>query len=313
MNSGSHHKLYDYEVAPPPGVWARIEAELDESELSRKFPSTLFNMESAPPALAWQKIAATLDEPALVQVYAAKLAGIEIAPPATAWEKIKTAIEPEPVQRIFSPWIKYAAAAAIIGLLVVGGTRLFNSPKNNNGIANESSVNPRQTNDPVKESIPVVDGELAIADMNAAIEEARDDAALEASKHVFAKLDVNAKRSKIKNAAGFAFSLDDEYLPTETVSTRGLPEFGDENTSAPPPGEPDLTSRYIVLMTPEGNIIRISKKLRNLVCCVSGEEMDKDCVDQLKKWREKIASPAAAHSPGNFLDLLHMLNATQEN
>ncbi len=312
MSSGSHHKLYDYEVAPPPGTWAKIEAELDESELSQKFPSALYNMESAPPAFAWQKIAAALDEPALVNDYAAKLAGIEVAPPATAWDKIKTAIEPEPVQRKIVPWVKYAAAAAIIGLLVLGGTRLFNNTKKDEGIAVDKTISPEHSNDPGKELVSLADGELAIADMNAAMEEARNDAALEASKHTFAKLDVNAKRSKIKNAADFVFLQDDVYPPS-SVGIRGLPEFEDENASAPPPAETDITSRYIVLMTPEGNIIRISKKLRNLVCCVSGEEMDKDCVDQLKKWREKIANPAAAHSPANFLDLLHMLNSTQEN
>ena len=60
----------------------------------------------------------------------------------------------------------------------------------------------------------------------------------------------------------------------------------------------NLASRYITLMTPEGNIIRMSKKLTDMVCCVSGEDENEECKDQMKKWREKIiclpAIPPAA-------------------
>ena len=120
---------------------------------------------------------------------------------------------------------------------------------------------------------------------------------------------MSAGRTKVKKAADFFFaSEDDEFAPSG--QSRGL-DFG-EPQDPTPPVEVDLTNRYIVLMTPDGNIIRMSKKLRNLVCCVSGEEVDKDCVDQMKKWREKIANPAATHTPGNFLDLLHMLNSLQD-
>ena len=43
-------------------------------------------------------------------------------------------------------------------------------------------------------------------------------------------------------------------------------------------------------MTPDGNIIRMSKKWSGLVCCVSGEEQDEDCKNQIKKWQKKIAT-----------------------
>jgi hypothetical protein len=66
-------------------------------------------------------------------------------------------------------------------------------------------------------------------------------------------------------------------------------------------------------MTPDGNIIRMSKKLKELICCVSGEEQDKDCIDQMKKWRERLANPSASHSSSNFMDILHLVNSMQEN
>ncbi len=312
MSSGTSHKMYDYEVSPPQGVWEKIEAELDESELSQKFPAALLNMQVNPPAYTWQKIVSALDEPALVNDYAAKLAGIAIAPPAAAWNKIQSALEPQPPQRMIVPWIKYAAAAVIIGFLAWGGVRLLNSTKNNPEIAGNTDNTPSEEHIPTgtgEEAVSIRDGEIAAADMNAAMEEARNDAALEASKKTYAKLDVSNKRTKVKNAADFFFVAED-YEYSSTGTTRRVDIYEEPPEETPPV---DMASRYIVLMTPEGNIIRMSKKLRNLVCCVSGEEVDKDCIDQMKKWREKIASPSAAHTPGNFLDLLHMLNSMQDN
>jgi hypothetical protein len=309
MSSGSHHKMYDYEVAPPAGIWDKIVAELDESELTLKFPSALYNFQVNPPAHNWQKISAALDGSSLVSDYAAKLSGIEVAPPAAAWEKIKTALDPQPAPRRIPAFLKYAAAAAIIGFLAWGGVRMFNGQRTPDSTiaSDQNTYSPEHQPEPGKESA-AVNGEIAMADLNASLEEARNDAALEESKKTYARLDVSAKRTKVKNAADFFFVADDY---ASTVQTRKI-DF-DEPEDPMPPVEPDLTKRYIVLMTPDGNIIRMSKKLRNLVCCVSGEEVDKDCVDQMKKWREKIASPSTTHTPGNFLDLLQMLNSMQDN
>ena len=96
--------------------------------------------------------------------------------------------------------------------------------------------------------------------------------------------------------------MTDEYEPT---GTRGL------NIEEPP--MTDIADRYIMLMTPDGNIIRMSKKLGNIVCCVSGQEQDKGCADQMKKWREKLASPGANHSSGNVLDILNLINSMKDN
>ena len=300
MSSGPQHKMYDYEVAPPHGVWEKIAAELDESELSQRFPSLLYHSETAPPVQVWQKIASALDEPVLINDYSAKLAGIEVAPPATAWNKIQTSLSEAttaPVRRI-NPWIKYAAAAVFIGFMAWGGLRFLGNGKKGNEIANDNTTQPAQDpNTANTSSISFQDNGIAVADMNASLEEARNDAALEASKKTYAKLDVGARKNKVQNAAGFYF------VPTQT---RGI-EFDEIE-------EPldNISSRYIVLMTPDGNIVRMSKKLRDLVCCVSGEAVDQDCVDQMKKWREKIASPST-HSPGNFLDILSLVSSLQEN
>lgn len=315
MKSGIQHKLLSIELAPPPGVWDKIAAELDESVLSSKFPHTLYHAQSLPPVHCWQGIAAALDEPLFVQDYATKLAGIELAPPHSAWNKIKSSLEEEntvaPGSRRISIFIKYAAAAAILAFLAWGGSRLFSDNKDNSTVAKQETNNPENNSTAITTStLSLQDENIGSNAVDASLEEARNDAALEASKKTFAKLDVTTTRHKIKNAADFFFVADDyDYIPT--VGTRSLVLEPDNN---PPYIDPmDMNNRYVILMTPDGNIIRMSKKLKELVCCVSGEDEDKACVDQMKKWRDKIANPATAHSPGNFLDIMSMINSLQDN
>lgn len=309
MSSGLSDKLNNYEVVPPARTWEKIVLELDNSELSKKFPSRLYNIQIAPPVFVWQNIAVALDESALVNHYAGKLVGIEIAPPVGAWNKIKTLLDAE--QEILSerrrilPFMKYAAAAAIIGFLAWGGIVLFSNKSEEGKLTKQQSTPPEGNSQKTSDdkTLNFTDENIAVSDINASLEEARNDAALEASKKTYARLDVGVTRSKIKNAAHFFF-IPDNYEPSGTRGFNAEPEV----TSFT-----DIPSRYIMLMTPDGKIIRMSKKLRELVCCVSGEEQDKECVDQMKKWREKIANPSATHSSSNFMDILSLVNAMQDN
>ncbi|MEO6613187.1 MAG: hypothetical protein ABIT05_14980 [Chitinophagaceae bacterium] len=309
MSSGLQQKMYNFEVTPPAGAWEKIAAELDESELSRQYPSRLHDIEITPPAYAWQEIAAALDEPVTAQGYAGKLSAMEVLPPPFVWEKIKTSLDTEQEAKIserrISPWLKYAAAAILTGVLAWGGIRLFDNRAKNTGLASKVQADPSRINQPLNQekAINIPDKNIAVTDITASMDEARNDAALEASKKTVAKLGTRHE-SKIKNAAAFYFNApeEDEYHP----GTRGL------DIEAIMPAA-DITSRYILLMTPDGNIIRMSKKLSDLVCCVSGEEQDKNCADQMKRWREKIANPSGTHSSGNFMDILSMVNSLQDN
>jgi hypothetical protein len=265
-----------------------------------------------PPARIWLNIATALDEPVFINDYSTKLSGIEITPPAAAWNKIKASLDEEyeaaiPEHRRFSPFLKYAAAATIIGFLAWGGLRLFNDKSPDAIEAKQDIKQPGNSETTLpRETVKLVDENADSTFVASSADEARNDAALEASKKTYAKLDVSIPRSKIKEAANFFFASEDyDYIPAGT--TRGL-TIEPEVTPAI-----DISKRYIMLMTPDGYIIRMSKKLRELVCCVSGEEQDKDCVDQLKIWREKIASPSTTHSSGNFMNVLNIVNSVQEN
>jgi hypothetical protein len=105
--SGLQHKILNHEVTPPPGVWDKIAAELDESELHHVFPSKLYEAEVAAPAATWNTIAAALD------------AENEVAPK----------------RRVMPVWMRYAAAAVVIGLIVLGALQLLSNTQKDNGIA----------------------------------------------------------------------------------------------------------------------------------------------------------------------------------
>jgi hypothetical protein len=274
MSTTIQNKLLNYEVSPPAGAWQKIEDALDESELAHEFPSRLYGTEIIPPVTAWNKIANSLDA--------------ELEPA-------------KPERRKIAPLLRYAAAAILIGLLTWGGILALNNKSGNKDLAKNEPL-PAEKNNPA----PIFDQhtnpeETTISiDNNIPTEEARNDAALEASKRTVAKLDMPAK-SRIKEiASGYYFASS-----SGAGNLTGIISQDQMN-------ECDISSRYITLMSPEGNIIRISKKLTDLACCVSGEEENNECRDQMKKWREKIICSPTCHSTGSFMDILGLVDALQE-
>jgi flagellar biosynthesis/type III secretory pathway M-ring protein FliF/YscJ len=268
------------------------------------------NYEVPPPATAWKKIAAALDESELAHEFPSKLYGAEVMPPVTVWNKITSSLDTEKdtnkqEQRRIFPFLKYAAAAVVMGFLAWGGVRLFynNNNSGNNELVKNEMTGPEKTmatppTDPVTNSSSEI---TASTDTNNATEEARNDAALENSKKTFAKLDFPVK-SRIRGiASAYSFDSSPAYENNSGVLSN------DEIINC------ELSSRYITLMTQEGNIIRMSKKLNDMACCVSGEEINNECKDQMKKWREKIACSPTCHSSGSFIDILGLVDALQDN
>jgi hypothetical protein len=270
------NKILNYVVAPPAGVWEKITEALDESELTHEFPSKLYAAEIMPPVSAWNKIASSLEA------------------------EQQSAI---PERRRIFPFLKYAAAAAIIGFLAWGGIFLLNSkPEKKDMAKQELKSTGNNLSAPVADQTGNILKEIISSPDNANLsEEARNDAALEASKATFAKLDISQKRKTKEIASEY-------YFDSSPVSGNIPALLQHEEIDLC-----NLSSRYITLITPEGNIIRMSKKLTDMVCCVSGEDENNECRDQIKKWREKIVCSPTCHSTGSFMDMLDLVEALQEN
>ena len=128
--------------------------------------------------------------------------------------------------------------------------------------------------------------------------------AVREKKTLLAKLDRPVKRVT-KAITSSVITSNNDDVGADTDLSQSIYAYADHI--------PKLSDRYIMLMTPDGNIIRMSKKWSDLLCCVSGEEQDADCKNQLKKWQEKIATSSLAPSPGNFMDILGLVNSLNEN
>ena len=190
MSSGIKNKMYNLEVMPPAAVWEKIAEELDESALSLQFSSRLHSIEIIPPTRVWESIAASLDEPLLENDFAEKLTNIHITPPSAVWNKITNSLDAEnetPLfkQRKISPLLKYAAAAVITGFLAWGGVQLMTKKSEINDTSKQAII---QSNSVTETAaiIPTLDENIALKDITASLEEARNDAALEASKKTLA-------------------------------------------------------------------------------------------------------------------------------
>ncbi|HSU27071.1 MAG TPA: hypothetical protein VLJ68_01740 [Chitinophagaceae bacterium] len=277
MSKELQNKLYHYEVQPPAKAWEAIAAALDESLLNNEFPSTLYNLETAPPGSTWEKISSALDG-----------------------EMAEQPVEKR--QRKIIPFIRYAAAAAVVGILLFAGIKI----SRNTGSKDQTGTTPlTKTEAPVKENNGNPD-KITTAppvSITTPVMKIRDNTNAVAAN--------NKNRNKNKDLFIGASNPVKELEPRTTKRERH--ETGITAAVALHETSASQMGRYITLMTSDGNIIRMSNKLSDMVCCVSGEDQDNDCKFQLKKWRAKIASSTAIASPGNFMDILNMVNCLQEN
>lgn len=294
--SSLQDKMYNHEVPPPSNTWEKIAASLDESEIENEFPSKLYGLETSPPVDTWGKITASLDEQ---NGFSTRLYNMEVAPPDGTWQKLDSSLHPlieisAPVKKL--PLFRYAAAALFIGAIAYGIIKITinNTDKGNSTlskIVKDSSISDK--------NIVAESKQTQTVDTNT-----NEDDALEKSKKMFAKLDRPLKKA------------------IRAITSSVIPNSADEDAIDPSLSQsiyayadhvPDIADRYVMLLTPDGNIIRMSKKWSDLLCCVSGEDQDAGCKDQLKKWQEKMATSSLAPSPGNFMDILGLVNSLDEN
>lgn len=252
----------------------------------------MYNYEVTPPANSWEKIAAALDEESVHNKFPSKLYNMEVSPPASAWEAISTSLyetdeKVVPIRRKAPMFFRYAAAAILIGVVAFGVFKLTSPEKRNDSIATNNQEN---VTDSGQTTVPPNEGNLTATN-----EDTEKDHPLEESKKMVASLDKSIK-SSVSNA------LQKSYEETPESKDESMYEAQTSN----------IADRYIMLMTPDGNFIRVSKKLSDLVCCVSGEEQDPDCKNQIKKWQEKIAMAPIAPSPDNFMDILSLVTSLDE-
>jgi len=303
MSQELKRKLYNYEIDPPEIVWNRIVSALDE-EITAEFPEKLYQLEVTPPANAWSKIEDGLQESAKEQ-YPAKLYNIQVTPPAATWNRISTLLDEENVpSKTFSrgriiPFVRYAAAAAIVGLIAFGAFRLLNQKTGAGPVATkevlpakDSGVNQHGT----QQLVPPVD--------NLPKEPA------------LARTESKSKRKNLPEPATYMTQM--AATLSNANGTGSVSDFRHASLTGAIPGNCSQISDadpYLMFMNPDGYLIRISKKLAEALGCIytngNSDEYNR-CQDQIKKWRDKIAQSPATSSPDNFMDILNVIKSVQE-
>ena len=264
----------------------------------------MYNYEVNPSSNCWEKISAELDDAEIGQEFPATLYNMEITPPATSWEKVNAAINPEPqtiVRPIFrkqSPLFRYAAAAIVVGLIGFAIIRFVISSSTNSGNAATAAEQKDSVKSP--NTISGTSKEEDTSAMNASNESS-----------------LTRQNDNVVTANPSIEKTGKRAIQRSGSIKSNLPQYPESDLSqsvyAYEDHVPDIAERYVMLMTPDGNFIRMAKKWSELLCCVSGEEQDPECKDQLKKWQQKIASSTLASSSSNFMDILGLVNSLQEN
>jgi hypothetical protein len=299
-------KLNNYEVIPPAEVWDRIAIDLDDLADTDGIGRRLHEMEVAPPPVAWNNIADALISGTDTDNYVVRLQNMEVVPPPAAWNQIQTELYQSAETPVVSikkrrpAFIRYAAAAALIAAVSLSVVKWTGSREKGAivQIENANPVTPPKPNNPAtNESIITPDKQAATTDLASVASPASPASAQPPIASNYNRVKQPVKRTRASTASTTAADYSDQY-------TNPIYAYQDY--------VPNLADRYIMLMTPDGNFIRMSKKLGNLVCCVSGEEQDADCKSKLKQWQEKLATSPFATSPGNFLDVLNLVGSLDD-
>ena len=155
-----------------------------------------------------------LDESSIGQ----KLEKYELSPPAAAWNKIAAALdagEQTPVKKI-RPWWQYAVAAAVVVTFGLGIVRLTQPAKITEETARHQESTP--VSSPVNTDLSKDVLEELVSAAPSENEDARNDAALEASKKTYAKLEYPAKKIA-REVSGFYFNAYQGEPGTRQVNT----------------------------------------------------------------------------------------------
>lgn len=283
MTMNSHHKLYDFEVMPPAEAWNRIAKELDEISEYRNISTKLSGLEIAAPPLAWENISNELSELQSFNKIAEKLRAVEVAPPAAAWTHIETALAETtpkgkviPMQATKRSWVKYAVAATIIGLL---GTMAYYLSLRS---SKEAETIMASIEDSKKEPVAGSDNATVVTNNN---------------NNISNPANTVAPKPNSGLAAGSSLRTLEKRTPKSGNTYATTVEKNRE-----------IQGRYIVLMTENGDVVRMSKKLGNMADCIAGEDPSADCNSQIAMWQEEIAKLPVASTPDNFLEILELAN-----
>ncbi|HOZ97778.1 MAG TPA: hypothetical protein PLS07_03140 [Niabella sp.] len=295
----SQKKIYDLECTPPAGVWNKISKELDEIDSLKNLSQKLNNSEAIPPAFAWEQISSQLEMAEQEKNLSQKLYHSEATPPNLVWDKICCELDDQQALDIIEKKLKdiqVKPPASVWNSI----ERELNNTKHEE--AHKGLVVPMHHHGWLKYAaaacfIAIIsftayfifdDGENSSSDIAANTQ---------VDNSSISQITSSDNGGVHNNASNSPSSHKEKAMAAISTKLGNVYSISSEKNA-------DLQNRYIVLMTPDGNIVRMSKKLGNMADCIAGE--DNSCNEQISEWQKEMASSTSITAPDNFLDILDM-------
>ncbi|WP_346238764.1 hypothetical protein ABDK00_004925 [Niabella insulamsoli] len=284
-------KLNAAELQPPAHIWSALEKELNQEDQNKKIASALHQFEVAPPKMVWDNIALNLDEQKSWGSVAA-LQNTEVTPPANAWHHISATLDDE-------------AALEIIEKKL---SRLKVNPPATAWLGIRDELSPKNQATTLKTTAHHGWLKYAAAACFIAIISVtaffilRDETG--GTSNNYAGNIATGNKSLPSVVTPVAVKQQPTQPPGAQQALAGIKtKLGNAYTASIEKNK-EAQNRYIILMTQDGNVVRMSKKVSNMADCIAGE--DHSCDDQISKWQKEMASSSTVSSPDNFLDILDM-------
>ena len=304
--------------------------------MSEQLKNKILNMEVAPPAAAWDFIAAELDKQAVsgaagVQL---KMHEMEVTPPAFVWNEIekeldKNAEKVVPINRNSNfIFLRYAAAAVVVGLIGLFVFRYFN---------NNQTIQPSNSS---TEALAKVDNQT-IEFIHRSLSEGGQSNNTDN--------DTNRTPETTTNISSQPSSTSNR-LPLETKDLKEIYAFNELKlqpsgieerlfTGYNPEEEVRLVARdvkgnipsginavtagnnYFITTGPNGEVVRVSNKLMNIIQMLGDDESTRENIDQIIEesavWKQRFYNLRSrlsklSPSPGNFMDIIQLTKALNE-
>jgi hypothetical protein len=293
--------ILQLEEEAPSFVWEQLEPALDDLSIQKKINS----VEETVPATAWAQIEQQLNIEQNDAYIAATLRSTEITPPATAWSAIEESLEEKGAKVISinrnSPkrFLRMAAAAAVIGVLAWGGYRLLNTNETAEAPAIAAADPATKTTEPAVATKP--DSNIAVAEPTAETTSSRS------------QIKERIKQ-KLASPDALAYAETPDHSLENNVAYQGI-HHKQAETKKETSGFSE--SQYFMVLNDNGELVRVSKKISNLKCAVGNADaatalQSKDCNEQIKLWREKMAMAAAISASAGDIDLNAFINSTDQ-
>lgn len=290
-------KLLGVNTNPPEGVWEKIENKLEIDFSDDRVATKLLNISETPPAEIWNQIDSQLTEETFNQKFSV-LKNLEVSPPENYWSKIVAELETEakviPIKRSRTFFVRYAAAAVIIGVLAWGSVQLMSGNKTTEKtlVTKEEAKQPvtesaltNTNNLPSENSTPVTIPEKTPEEIIASNAPAKTKIRRTGTSNTVSLASVSTPQTSHTNS--------EEIIADINSIQKNKP--ADTANAAADPAAP----RYLVYLNDEGELMKVSKKLADMKCLYNKNgDISQDalasinnqvCNDLVKSWQDKLS------------------------